>query len=28
MFTLCTLAEAIGLAEQLNNVRMVREAVK
>ena len=28
MFTLCALAEAIGLAEQFNNVRMMRETVE
>jgi len=28
MFTLCALAEAIGLAEQLNDVRMMSEAIK
>ena len=28
MFTLCTFAETIGLAEQFNDVRMMREAVK
>ena len=28
MFTLCALAEAIGLAEQFNDVRMMSEAVK
>jgi hypothetical protein len=29
MFTLlCALAEAIGLAEQFNDVRMVRETIK
>jgi len=28
MFTLCALAEAIGLAEQFNDVRMMREAIK
>ena len=28
MFTLCALAEAIGLAEQFNDVRMMRETVE
>jgi len=28
MFSLCALAEAIGLAEQFNDVRMMSEAVK
>ena len=28
MFTLCTLTKAIGLAEQFNDVRMMREAVQ
>jgi hypothetical protein len=28
MFTLSSLSEAIGLAEQFNNVRMVRETIK
>jgi hypothetical protein len=28
LFTLCALAKAIGLAEQFNDVRMMREAVK
>ena len=28
MITLCTLAEAIGLTEQFNDVRMMRKAVK
>jgi len=28
MFTLCALSKAIGLTEQFNDVRMMREAVK